>query len=105
MADKLVERQSKISLKIALPQDANLTNIAYGLYAYDSVLVHARALDEYLNDGGNISFSSDPNLQASDGRSGHLNRKAMSIFNGGEILLEKIKDISIEGVTSLIQFD
>ncbi|KAH7692079.1 Ionotropic glutamate receptor plant protein [Dioscorea alata] len=92
---KLVKMQTKEKLQLN----------SYGLYAYDSVWVFARALDEYLNDGGNISFSSDPNLQASDGRSGHLNRKAMSIFNGGEILLEKIKDIRTKGVTGLIQFD
>lgn len=92
---KLVKKQTKEKLQLN----------SYGLYAYDSVWVLARALDEYLNDGGNISFSSDPNLQASDGRSGHLNLKAMAIFNGGEILLEKIKNISTNGVTGLIQFD
>ncbi|KAH7692080.1 Ionotropic glutamate receptor plant protein [Dioscorea alata] len=92
---KLVKKQTKEKFRLN----------SYGLYAYDSVWVLARALDEYLNDGGNISFTSDPNLQSSDGRSDHLNLKAMAIFNGGEILLEKIKNISINGVTGLIQFD
>ncbi|KAM0945199.1 putative periplasmic binding protein-like I [Dioscorea sansibarensis] len=92
---KLVKKQTKEMFRLN----------SYGLYAYDSVWILARALDEYLNDGGNISFSSDPKLKASDGRLGHLNLKAMAIFNGGEILLEKIKNISTEGVTGLIQFD
>ncbi|KAM0945201.1 putative periplasmic binding protein-like I [Dioscorea sansibarensis] len=92
---ELVKKQTKEKFRLN----------SYGLCAYDSVWILARALDEYLNDGGNISFSSDPNLHATDGRTGHLNLKAMAIFNGGQILLEKIKKIIIEGVTGLIQFD
>ncbi|KAJ0963869.1 hypothetical protein J5N97_028991 [Dioscorea zingiberensis] len=78
---------------------------SYGLDAYDSVWILARALDEYLNDGGVISFSADPKLKANDGKAGHLNLQAMAMFNGGNLLLDKIKRIKIEGVRGLIQFD
>jgi len=58
---------------------------ASGLYAYDTVWMLAHALDAFFNSGGNISFSPDPRLHAVAG--GALNFDALSIFDGGMLLL------------------
>ncbi|KAJ0963875.1 hypothetical protein J5N97_028997 [Dioscorea zingiberensis] len=77
---------------------------SYGFYAYDSVWILARALDEFLNDGGFISFSNDSKLLASE-EGGQLNLQAISVFDGGKLLLDKIRRVRMEGVTGLVQFD
>ena len=76
---------------------------AYGLYAYDTVWVIAHAMDAFLNDGGEISFSSDPRLPAAEG--GNLHLDALSIFDDGRLLLHKIRNINLTGVTGPVQFD
>ncbi|GAB2226237.1 hypothetical protein Drorol1_Dr00022038 [Drosera rotundifolia] len=75
----------------------------FGLYAYDSVWILARALDEYFGQGGNISFSKDIRLSEVQGGNLHLN--AMSIFDGGQKLLDNILQINTTGITGQIQFD
>ncbi|XP_039122464.1 glutamate receptor 3.1-like isoform X2 [Dioscorea cayenensis subsp. rotundata] len=69
---------------------SNIGLHSYGLYAYDSVWVLARALDAFFNEGGSILFS---------------NASKLSLFNGGKLLLNKIKRIRMEGLTGLVQFD
>lgn len=76
---------------------------SYSLYAYDSVWLVARALDAYLNEGGNISFSNDPKLHDSNGSMLHLT--SLKIFNGGQQLLQKFITTNFTGVTGQIQFD
>lgn len=76
---------------------------SYGLYAYDTVWVVARAMDAFLNDGGEISFSSDPRLYAAEG--GILHLDAMSIFDDGKLLLDKIQSTNFTGLTGQVQFD
>ncbi|KAK6939102.1 Solute-binding protein family 3/N-terminal domain of MltF [Dillenia turbinata] len=71
----------------------------YGLYAYDSVWLVAHAVDAFLNEGGVISFSNDSRLQSAAG--GDLNLGAMSLFDGGAHLLNKILD----SLTGPIKFD
>ncbi|KDP43779.1 hypothetical protein JCGZ_22406 [Jatropha curcas] len=55
----------------------------YGLYAYDTVWLLAYAIDEFLNQGGNISFSYDPRLSK-------LQAKELKVFKGGNTLLQSI---------------
>ncbi|XXG39209.1 hypothetical protein AAC387_Pa01g0228 [Persea americana] len=75
----------------------------YGLYAYDTVWMLAHAINAFLSDGGTISFSNDSRLQAAGG--GTLNLEAMTIFDGGNLLLKEIYQTNRMGVTGLLQFD
>ncbi|CAN0873755.1 Glutamate receptor 3.6 [Linum grandiflorum] len=90
---------------------ANLTNdpttnhiglSTYGLYAYDTVWMLARALDAFFAHAGNISFSKDLRLKGLGG--GDLHLDAMTIFNGGELLLQSILNVDMEGVTGRVKF-
>ncbi|XP_075106125.1 glutamate receptor 3.6 isoform X1 [Nicotiana tabacum] len=67
------------------------------LYAYDTVWLLARAINEFFNQGGNISFSKDPRL--TEQNSGSLNLDSMSIFDGGKLLLDDIYKVNMTGVT------
>ncbi|XP_058220528.1 glutamate receptor 3.3 [Rhododendron vialii] len=76
---------------------------SYGLYAYDSVWLVAHALDSFFNKGGIISFSNDSrliNLERSD-----LHLDALSIFDGGSLLLNSILQSDLVGLTGPIKFD
>uniref|UniRef100_A0A0E0KUE9 Glutamate receptor n=1 Tax=Oryza punctata TaxID=4537 RepID=A0A0E0KUE9_ORYPU len=75
----------------------------YGLYAYDTVWMLAHALDAFFSSGGNISFSPDPKLNEISGRG--LNLEALSVFDGGQLLLEKIHQVDFMGATGPIKFD
>nr|XP_043631655.1 glutamate receptor 3.6-like [Erigeron canadensis] len=72
------------------------------LYAYDTVYLLARALDAYFDQGGNISFSKDIRLQGL--KEGVLNLDSLSIFDGGELLLQNIRKIKMKGLTGVIEF-
>ena len=76
---------------------------SYALYAYDSVWLAARALDAYLKEGGNISFSNDPRLHDTNGSSLHLT--SLRIFDGGQQFLQTILGTNFTGVSGQIQFD
>uniref|UniRef100_A0A0D9W8P0 Ionotropic glutamate receptor C-terminal domain-containing protein n=1 Tax=Leersia perrieri TaxID=77586 RepID=A0A0D9W8P0_9ORYZ len=75
----------------------------YGLYAYDTVWILAHALDAFFNSGGNISFSPDPKLQEISG--GGLNLEALSVFDGGWQLLERIHQVNFMGAAGPVKFD
>ncbi|KAL5216133.1 hypothetical protein ABZP36_007534 [Zizania latifolia] len=75
---------------------------SYGLYAYDTVWMIAHALDAFFNSGGNISFSPDPRLHEV---AGGLHLQAMSVFDGGWLLLEKIHQVNFTGATGPIKLD
>lgn len=70
----------------------------YSLYAYDTVWLIARALDDFFNHGGNISFSKHPEM----GR--FLNLDSLSVFNGGKTFLENILRVKMNGTTGPIEF-
>nr|XP_043607944.1 glutamate receptor 3.6-like [Erigeron canadensis] len=83
----------------------NLTTIGlstYSLYAYDTVWLLARALDNFFNNGGNISFSKDVMLK--DSRGSLLNLDSLSIFNEGKLLLDNILQVKMNGTTGPIEF-
>lgn len=73
----------------------------YGLYAYDTVWILAHALDAYFAQGGNISFS--PIIHQKDNSNLHLD--SINSFDGGELLLSKIYQVNMTGITGHIQFD
>ncbi|XP_012435994.1 glutamate receptor 3.2 isoform X3 [Gossypium raimondii] len=75
----------------------------YGLYAYDTVWMIARAVRLLLDQGGKISFSNDTRL---DGISGStLNLSALNAFDGGKQLLSKILETNMTGLTGHVQFN
>lgn len=94
---KFMSRWSRLKNK----SSANFNS--YALYAYDSVWLAARALDAYLKEGGNISFSNDPRLHDTNGSSLHLT--SLRIFDGGQQFLQTILGTNFTGVSGQIQFD
>ncbi|XP_010690549.2 glutamate receptor 3.2 [Beta vulgaris subsp. vulgaris] len=75
----------------------------YGLYAYDTVWLIARAIDAFLRQGNNISFSNDPVLTSVGG--GNMNLSALSIFDGGSELLKLILETNMTGLTGPIWYN
>lgn len=76
---------------------------SYALYAYDSVWLAARALDSFLNEGGNISFSDDSKLH--DSNSSTLRLSSLQVFDGGERLNQILMTTNFTGLSGQIQFD
>ncbi|XP_031743083.1 glutamate receptor 3.6 isoform X2 [Cucumis sativus] len=74
----------------------------YGLYAYDTVWILAHAINAFLNEGGNLSFSTLSKLTGVDVRT--LNLNSMNIFNGGKTLLDKILEVNFTGITGSVEF-
>ncbi|KAM4089610.1 hypothetical protein ACB094_07G166100 [Castanea mollissima] len=74
----------------------------YGLYAYDTVWMIARAVDLLLDQQGTISFSNGSYLNRMG--KGTLNLSALSIFDGGKQLLDNILRTNMTGLTGPIQF-
>ncbi|KAH9608978.1 hypothetical protein KSS87_020931 [Heliosperma pusillum] len=74
----------------------------YGLYAYDTVWLIARAVTSYLNHGNKISFSNNPTLNALGG--GKMNLSALSVFDGGNQLLKDILQTNMTGLTGPLWF-
>ena len=75
----------------------------YALYAYDTIWLAARALDAFLSEGGNISFSFDPKLN--DTNAGMLNFSSLRMFDGGDKFLLTILRMNFTGVSGQVQFD
>ncbi|XP_044956995.1 glutamate receptor 3.5-like isoform X1 [Hordeum vulgare subsp. vulgare] len=76
---------------------------SYGFYAYDSVWVVARAINEYLNSGQQITFSADPRLHKSNRSTLRLSN--LKIFDGGDQLLQQLLLTNMTGLTGLVQFN
>ncbi|CAI8608902.1 unnamed protein product [Vicia faba] len=68
----------------------------YGIFAYDTVYVLARALDTFLKQGNQITFSHDPKISELRGDSLHLD--AVKIFNEGNLLCKSIYAVNMTGV-------
>ncbi|KAL7588788.1 hypothetical protein Lser_V15G39739 [Lactuca serriola] len=97
-------KDSEIKSKFIMEWE-NLTKMGlstYTLYAYDTIWLLARALDDFFHQGGNISFSKGPEMKDSQGRL--LNLDSFSVFNGGKVLLENILQVKMNGTTGPIEF-
>ncbi|KAE8707179.1 Glutamate receptor 3.1 [Hibiscus syriacus] len=75
---------------------------AYSLYAYDTVWLLARAINEFFNKGGNISFLNGS--LSSELSEGNLHLDALSVFQGGNLLLDNILNVNMKGVTGDFRF-
>ncbi|XP_068667915.1 glutamate receptor 3.5-like isoform X2 [Aristolochia californica] len=87
---------------------SDLANISsglnsYGLYAYDSVWLVALAINNFLTEGGLISFSNDSSLHDRNGSKLHL--AALRDFVGGQALLGKLLVTNFTGLTGEIRFN
>ncbi|KMZ61960.1 Glutamate receptor [Zostera marina] len=89
--------------RLAKEEHAGLNS--YALYAYDSVWTIARAVEEFLKSGGVISFSKDSKFEQVAGVSSKLHLESMSVFDGGNLLLNKILKTDALGLTGPIRFD
>ncbi|KAI9094157.1 hypothetical protein K1719_026739 [Acacia pycnantha] len=76
---------------------------SFALYAYDSIWLAARALDAFLNEGGNISFGSDPKLNDTNGSALHFT--SLRSFESGPQFLKKVLATNFTGLSGQIQFD
>ncbi|XWS68356.1 hypothetical protein CRYUN_Cryun04dG0082900 [Craigia yunnanensis] len=75
----------------------------YGLYAYDTVWMIARAVKLLLDQVGTISFSNDTRLNGLGGKT--LNLSALNTFDGGKQLLKNILKTNMTGLTGPVQFN
>lgn len=75
----------------------------YALYAYDSVLMLAHAIDTLLNQGGSTSFSKDSRLRSLNSTDRYI--EDMRIFEGGQALLSNILQSDLTGLTGSLKFD
>lgn len=74
----------------------------YGLYAYDSVWVVARAVDKFLKENGSITFSSTGKVFGSNGSGIQLGK--LKVFDRGSDLLRVIMQTNFTGLSGRIQF-
>ncbi|RAL53062.1 hypothetical protein DM860_016297 [Cuscuta australis] len=98
---RFISRWSNMTRKLGMRGNQHLGLCTYGLYAYDSVWLLARALAAFFKQGGNISFSKDPRLKGNGGR---LRLDSMSVFDGGNLLREMIFKTEMTGVTGPFRF-
>ncbi|KAM0943830.1 putative periplasmic binding protein-like I [Dioscorea sansibarensis] len=75
----------------------------YGLYAYDTIWMAAYAIDRFLSEGANLSFSSDPSFHDANGSRLHLS--SLHTFDSGNRLLEQLLSSNFTGLTGQVQFD
>ncbi|OMO50006.1 Ionotropic glutamate receptor [Corchorus capsularis] len=74
----------------------------YSLYAYDTVWLLAHAINEFLNQGGNISFFN--HSRSTELHGGNLHLDALGVFQGGHLLLDNILKTNMKGVTGNVRF-
>ncbi|XP_055803219.1 glutamate receptor 3.6-like isoform X4 [Solanum dulcamara] len=100
LKQKFVSRWSNLTRKAGVTGPSGMST--YALYAYDTVWLLARAINEFFNQGGNVSFSKDPRL--TELNSGSLNLDSMSIFHEGKLLRDNIFKVNMTGVTGPFSF-
>ncbi|KAK8465169.1 hypothetical protein PHAVU_009G006500 [Phaseolus vulgaris] len=77
---------------------------SYGLYAYDSVWLVARAIDAFFSQGGDLSCTNYTSL-GGENKGGDLNLDAMSIFDNGTLLLKNILQSDFVGLSGRMKFE
>lgn len=77
--------------------------ITYGLYAYDTVWTVARALDNFINEYKNVSFSFEEKVQSHN--TSEIKLGKLKVFEGGSLLLKKLLETDFSGITGHVRFD
>lgn len=75
----------------------NLELNTYGYCAYDAVWAVAYSIDRFLREHNNVSFSSNYQLQ-------NRGLSVLKVFNGGNLLLNKLMQTNFTGLTGQVQF-
>lgn len=81
---------------------SNRSMNAYAFHAYDTVWMIAYGIEKLLNEGINITFSYSEKLLHAQGTKLHLER--IKIFNSGELLLKKLRQVNFTGIAGQVQF-
>ncbi|OWM78564.1 glutamate receptor 3.7 [Punica granatum] len=76
---------------------------SYGLCAYDSVWVVARALDRYVKEEGNMTFAFSHALYNLD--KSRIQFGDLKVFTGGAPLLKKLLQVNFTGLTGRVRFN
>ncbi|KAG8640629.1 hypothetical protein MANES_13G070500v8 [Manihot esculenta] len=76
---------------------------SYGLQAYDTVWTVAYAIDRFIDEFKNITFSSNDKLN--DMKTSDLQLGKLKIFSNGSSLLNKILQMNFTGLSGHIQFN
>lgn len=76
---------------------------SYGLYAYDTVWAVANAIDKFIKESGNMSFSYNGKLLETNETDIHLGK--LKVFDGGSLLLRKLLESNFSGLTGRVRFD
>ncbi|GAV89451.1 Lig_chan domain-containing protein/SBP_bac_3 domain-containing protein/ANF_receptor domain-containing protein [Cephalotus follicularis] len=75
----------------------------YGLYAYDTVWAVAYAINKFINENNNISFSLSDKL--TDMKQAKIQLGKPKVFDGGTVLLGILLQTNFTGLTGQVQFD
>ncbi|KAI3440875.1 Glutamate receptor [Psidium guajava] len=75
----------------------------YGLCAYDTVWAVAHAIDRYINENGNVTFTFRDALY--DEKTKDMRLAKFKVFDGGSLLLRKLLLLNFTGLTGQIYFN
>ncbi|KAL6136881.1 hypothetical protein ACLB2K_062176 [Fragaria x ananassa] len=75
----------------------------YGLYAYDTVWTVAKAIERFIDEHENISFSVLDKLLKLE--PSEIQLRKLKIFDGGSLLREKLLETNMSGLTGQVQFN
>jgi glutamate receptor, ionotropic, plant len=97
--NKFISRWNNVARNRSMTPGLN----SYGFYAYDSVWAVARSVDQFLNAGNQINFSTDPRLHDPNGTT--LRLSTLKIFDGGDQMLQQLLLTNFTGLTGAVKFD
>ncbi|XP_040381610.1 glutamate receptor 3.5-like isoform X2 [Oryza brachyantha] len=98
------DAKKSLMSRFAVRQNQSTSMNAYGLFAYDAVWIAARAIDQLLADGSDVTFSDDARLRGDNQTGSTLRLGALKVFDQGEQLLGKMTLLNFTGVTGRVQF-
>ncbi|XP_066374165.1 glutamate receptor 3.5-like isoform X2 [Miscanthus floridulus] len=96
---KFISRWNTVARNRSMTSGLN----SYAFYAYDSVWAVARSVDQFLNAGQHINFSTDPRLHDPNGTT--LRLSSLKIFDGGDQMLQQLLLTNFTGLTGPVRFD
>ncbi|KAG6515240.1 glutamate receptor 3.4-like isoform X1 [Zingiber officinale] len=96
--DSFLSRWSDLQVKGGVSSRLN----TYSFSAYDTVWAAAHAINHFLDEHENITFSSNSDLL---GIKGKMQLGRLKTFDGGSLLLQKILLLNFPGLSGQIRFD
>lgn len=74
----------------------------YGLFAYDTVWTVTRAIDKFISNGNNFTFSFNDKLV--DKKPARMQLNTLKVFDGGQVLLSELLQTNFSGLTGQVLF-